>query len=78
MHDVLEGALQYETKELLKYFILEEKIISIMRFNNRLQFFSYGYTDSSNKPSVISLTTLEFHDHNLKQNVMYINIVCTF
>ena len=78
MHDVLEGALQYETKELLKYFILEEKIISITRFNNRIHFFSYGYTDSSNKPSVIPLTTLESHDHNLKQNGMYINIMCTF
>ena len=29
MHDLLEGCLQYETKELLKHFILKKKIFTL-------------------------------------------------
>ena len=29
MHDVLEGSLEYETKEVLKYLITEHRILSL-------------------------------------------------
>ena len=43
MHDVLEGVLQYHTKELLKYYILDEKIFSLDELNKRIISFDYGY-----------------------------------
>ena len=35
MHDLLEGVLQYETKELLKYFI-SERLISLQNVNDAI------------------------------------------
>ena len=68
MHDVLEGVLQYEVKELLKYLVLSEKRLSIHYINRRLSMFPYGYSDVSNKPSEISLDHLSSSDHKLRQN----------
>ena len=28
MHDILEGALQYETKELIKYLVTEQEVLT--------------------------------------------------
>lgn len=67
MHDVLEGSLEYETKEVLKYLITERRILSLRDLNNRIDSFPYGYMDSRNKPSQISQKTLMSSDHNLKQ-----------
>lgn len=39
MHDILEGLLQYEAKEMLKVFILEEKYFSINQLNERIRKF---------------------------------------
>uniref|UniRef100_A0A1X7T9Z5 Uncharacterized protein n=1 Tax=Amphimedon queenslandica TaxID=400682 RepID=A0A1X7T9Z5_AMPQE len=65
MHDILEGALQYETKELLIYVTQERRLISLSFLNQQIESFPYGYCDSSNKPSIITLTS---HDHSLKQS----------
>ena len=55
MHDLLEGCLQYETKELLKHFVLiKQKDFYIRRIKNaRVEVFPYSYPDLLNKPSPI-------------------------
>ena len=42
MHDVLEGVLQYHTKELLKFYIAEQKTFTLDELNNRIASFDYG------------------------------------
>uniref|UniRef100_A0A1X7UBD0 C2H2-type domain-containing protein n=1 Tax=Amphimedon queenslandica TaxID=400682 RepID=A0A1X7UBD0_AMPQE len=72
MHDVLEGALEYELKELLKYVTMEMRLMSCDEHNNIIDGFPYGYTDSKNKASNISQKSLLSIDHNLKQNATQI------
>ena len=43
MHDLLEGVLQYECKEMLKIFINEEKYLTLDQLNERIKRFDYGY-----------------------------------
>lgn len=71
MHDVLEGCLQYEIKELLKYLILEKRLFTLDYINNRIEHFPYFYVDSTNKPVPISMSSLTSSDHSLKQNGEY-------
>lgn len=51
MHDVLEGVLQYECKEMLKVFIREETYFTLDQLNERIKDFDYGYYNDKNKPS---------------------------
>lgn len=51
MHDVLEGILQYECKEMLKVFIREETYFTLDQLNERIKDFDYGYYNDKNKPS---------------------------
>ena len=67
MHDVLEGLLQYEAKELLKYAINEQVFFSLHDLNDWIVDFDYGYMDISNKPSVIWSATLNSATNSLKQ-----------
>lgn len=67
MHDVLEGLLQYEVKELLKYTINEQQFFTLDNLNQCIQNFHYGFPDVSNKPCVISSTTLNSNANSLKQ-----------
>jgi hypothetical protein len=48
MHDVLEGVLQYECKEMLKEFILKEKYLTLEQLNDRMTQFDYGYFNDKN------------------------------
>ena len=66
MHDVLEGGLEYEAKELLKY-LTDQKHLDAHELNGRIEAFPYGYADAVNKPSILSDTTLKSPDHSLKQ-----------
>ncbi|XP_028418395.1 uncharacterized protein LOC114543724 [Dendronephthya gigantea] len=66
MHDVLEGTLQYHTKEILKYFILEKKAFSLDELNKRITSFIMGI--DSNKPAPILRTKLTSDDNSLKQH----------
>lgn len=70
MHDILEGVLQYETKELLKYMVQERKFITLSFLNDRIETFSYGYCDLPNKPTLITQQSLNSQDHSLKQTGM--------
>ena len=66
MHDVLEGCLQFELKEMFKVFV-SKKVISLSDLNHAIQSFSYGMSDIKNKPSLISPQTMKNNDHSIKQ-----------
>ena len=66
MHDILEGTLQYELKELLNY--LSKNGVSVEYLNRRISLFPYGYSDISNRPSEILSNHLSSSDHKLRQN----------
>ena len=72
MHDVLEGTLQYEVKELLKFYVLDQKLISLSTLNKKIEGFAYGPIESPNKPVPITLTSLQSSDHSLKDTGMYV------
>ena len=67
MHDILEGALQLEVKELIKTFV-SKKYFSLLTLNKVIESFPYGGRDVCNKPTPISSITLSSQDHLLKQN----------
>ena len=66
MHDMLEGILQYETKEFLKYCIREEQLLTLSQFNENIKSFDLGYMNDSNKPSPIAPQTLASENNALK------------
>ena len=83
LHDVLEGALQYEAKLLLKHCILSQKHFTLDHLNQLIDTFELGYMES-NRPSQITSKTLHSQDNSLKQNgtCSYIHVyvylvVCT-
>lgn len=57
MHDILEGYLPYTLKLMLNNFITNA-YLSLDQLNQMIENFDYGYSDSCNKPSPISHTTL--------------------
>ena len=66
MHDLLEGVVQYEIKELLKH-VISERLISLQEINDAIVSFPYGYADVLNKPLPIADITLSSTGHKLKQ-----------
>ena len=67
MHDLLEGSLQYEVKELLKH-VTSNRLITLAEVNNAIESFPYGSSDIVDKPSPIASTTLLSEDNRLKQS----------
>ena len=70
--DVLEGVLQYECKEMLKVFINEESYFRLDELNERIRDFDYGYYNDKNKPSPISVKTLNSNTNSLKQKGIWL------
>ena len=68
MHDILEGTLHYEMKEMLKYFIKTERYFTLNELNHRLSIFDYGYYNDKNKPTPITDQKLSSNDNNLRQH----------
>ena len=67
MHDLLEGALQYEMKLMLKKMIQIEKYFTLDSLNSRLISTELGYMEIKDKPTPITITTLTSSGHSLKQ-----------
>ena len=67
MHDILEGSLQYEVKNLLCYLIQEQSYLTLAELNQKVQRFPYLQTDKDNKPAVILSAHLNASEHTLKQ-----------
>ena len=79
MHDVLEGALQYEVKLMLQFMINHEGYFTLETFNSCLVNLELGYMESNNRPTVISARTLNSEGNSLKQNGMFNNhLWCEF
>ena len=76
MHDVLEGSLQHEVKELLHYLIWEKSFFSLDVLNQKIERFPYMQTDKDNKPVTILAATLTSRDHSLKQKGTYNVYAC--
>ena len=78
MHDVLEGSLPFEIKELIKH-LIANRVITLPSLNEMIKLFPYVGSDASNKRSLISQPSLSSTDHHLQQNgtykVMYVHIV---
>ena len=68
MHDVLEGILQYEAKLMLQYMINVENFFSVNMFNSKLRNLELSSAESKNKPTSISVKTINSEGNSLKQN----------
>lgn len=66
MHDLLEGALQYEAKLLLIYCI-SEGFFSLSTLNDRIQCVDLDVGCESDRPVTITKETLKSKDNLLKQ-----------
>lgn len=66
MHDVLEGSLPLEVKEMLKVFITT-KVINLSNIQTAMTTFPYSGNDLKNKPILLAAKTLANNDHSLKQ-----------
>ena len=71
MHDILEGELQYEIKLMLQIMVNREKFFTLTDFNSRLENLDLGYMESNNRPTQITLKTLNSDGNSLKQNGLY-------
>ena len=67
MHDILEGALQYEMKLMLRVMISEDRYFTLDTLNTRLDNFEFGYMESKDRPTPITDTTLHSNGISLKQ-----------
>ena len=75
MHDILEGSLQYEVKELLKHFINTEKYFTLDELNKKISEFPYVLSDKATRPATIVPTVLASSDHTVKQKGWYLYIL---
>jgi hypothetical protein len=76
MHDCLEGCVQYEVKELLKY-LSSQRVLSVSALNHHIQSFPYSGPDATNRPSPITAPSLASADHGLKQTGEYFSCICS-
>ena len=53
MHVMLEGVVKMELQLILQAYIFEKKIFTLSFLNSRLESFSYGYSESESKPSLL-------------------------
>ena len=72
-HDLLEGTMKYEIKELLKS-LTDRRSITLKQINYRIALFPYSSSDAANKPSPITLSS---PDHSLKQTGMPVYDYCS-
>lgn len=50
-HDLNQGTMKMEVKLALREYVCIKKYFTISQLNSRIQFFNYGFTDKSNKPT---------------------------
>ncbi len=67
MHDVLEGALQYEAKLLLKYCIRDKIFFKLKALNEAIERADMGYMEVASRPAPITKNALQSDDNLLKQ-----------
>ena len=75
LHDVLEGALQYETKLMLREFICHDRYFSLEQLNQIIESYDFGYLETKNRPTPVALCSLTTDsDYSLKQSGIQIII----
>ena len=62
MHDLLEGVLQFEVKELLKY-LIDNNYCTVRSINSKIASVPYDGSDVITKPTIISAEHLRSSDH---------------
>ena len=67
MHDILEGALQYEVELMLQFMIDTEKYFTLEELNTRLEHMELGYMECKDRPTAFSVATLRASGSSLKQ-----------
>ena len=65
--------LEYEAKELLKMHISVESYYTLDYLNEKIGGIELGYMESKDRPSKLSLPTLQSSDHKLKQEGKAVN-----
>ena len=75
MHNVLEGALQYEVKFLLERMVKCDNYFALETLNSRLENLDLGYMDVKNRPTPISTKQLNSDGSSLKQMVCVIYLI---
>ena len=73
MHDVLEGALQYEVKIMLQAMVEDERYLTLNELNSRLGTVELGYMEAKDRPSAIGDQKLSGTGHTLNQAGIKIN-----
>lgn len=69
MHDVMEGALQYEAKLMLTQFLLHNHYVTIDQLNVQIKSIELGHAEAKNRPCPISMSTItSTSDHLFKQS----------
>lgn len=69
MHDVLEGALQYELKLMLQLFIFQEQYLTLPEINDRIQYLDLGYMESKDRPSLVCDTNIDARSGSSKNTL---------
>ena len=67
LHDILEDALQYEIKLMLRVMIAEERYFTLDTLNTRMENLELGYMESKDCPTPINDSTLFSGGVSLKQ-----------
>ena len=70
-HDVLEGALQYEVKIMLKEMVYDERYFTLEVLNSRPSTIELGYIKAIGRPSAISEHKVSGTGHSLSQAGTY-------
>lgn len=68
MHDLLEGALQYEVKLMLKQFIFDKNFFTCDYLSMKLKNMELGYMECKDRPTSITDNILQSSDNRLHQN----------
>ena len=66
-HDILEGALQFEVKLMIQVMTREENYFTLNIFNSQLENIDYGYMEINNKPTSLSLQTINSDGNSLTE-----------
>ena len=68
MHDLLEGALQYEVKILIREMTHIEEYFTLDLFNTRLTTTELGYMEVKDRPTVLDEHKISSSGHTLSQS----------
>ena len=68
MHDLLEGALQYEVKVMLLEMITQEHYFSVDVLNSQLATIELGYMETKDRPTPLDEHKISNSGHTLNQS----------